>query len=77
MNGLLTGLLARRETSLIQEIEKLERRIIQMKNIAEAERWNMMDDNQFAQYNADRKVIEEYEKGIRNRLSKEETLVPW
>ncbi|CRL45133.1 hypothetical protein SGGMMB4_02677 [Sodalis glossinidius str. 'morsitans'] len=74
MNGLLTGLLARRETGLIEEIEKLERRIIQMENIAEAERWNMMDDNQFAQYDSDRKIIEEYEKGIRNRLSKEEIL---
>ncbi|WP_041867084.1 hypothetical protein [Sodalis glossinidius] len=45
-----------------------------MENIAEAERWNMMGDNQFAQHDADRKIIEEYEKGIRNRLSKEEIL---
>lgn len=74
MNGLLTGLLARRETGLIAEIEKLERRIVRMENQADAECWLLKDDIHQAQLEADCKLIEEYEQGIRTGLPKEEIL---
>lgn len=74
MNGLLTGLLARRETGLIEEIEKLERRIVRMENQADAECWLLKDDIRHAQFEADCKLIEEYEEGIRTGLPKEEIL---
>ncbi|CAJ0991856.1 hypothetical protein [Sodalis praecaptivus] len=74
MNGLLTGLLARRETGLIEEIEKLEKRIIRMENLADAEYWRLKDDIRQAQFEADSKLIAEYEEGIRTGLPKEEIL---
>ncbi|MGL9725121.1 hypothetical protein [Sodalis sp. (in: enterobacteria)] len=74
MNGLLTGLLARRETSLIEEIEKLEKRIVHMENQADAECWLLKEDIRQAQFEADCKLIEEYEEGIRTGLPKEEIL---
>lgn len=74
MNGLLTGLLARRETGLIEEIEKLERRIVRMENQANTECWLHKDDIRQAQFEADCKLIEEYEEGIRTGLPKEEIL---
>ncbi|CAK8737905.1 hypothetical protein SODG_004238 [Sodalis praecaptivus] len=74
MNGLLTGLLARRETGLIEEIEKLEKRIIRMENQANTECWLLKDDIRQAQLEADCKLIEEYEEGIRTGLPKEEIL---
>ncbi|MGL9724754.1 hypothetical protein [Sodalis sp. (in: enterobacteria)] len=74
MNGLLTGLLARRETSLIEEIEKLEKRIVRMETQANIECWLLEDDIRQAQFEADCKLIEEYEEGIRTGLPKEEIL---
>lgn len=55
MNGLLTGLLARRETGLIEEIEKLERRIAHMENQANKGMWIAGDDIRLSQYTANRK----------------------
>ncbi|WP_406703928.1 hypothetical protein [Sodalis sp.] len=57
MNGLLTGLLARRETGLIEEIEKLERRIAHMENQSNEGMWISGDDMQLSQYTANRKRI--------------------
>lgn len=74
MNDLLTGLLARREIGLIEEIEKLERRIVHMENQANIECWLLGDDIRHAQFEADCKLIEEYEEGIRTGLPKEEIL---
>ncbi|WP_406706936.1 hypothetical protein [Sodalis sp.] len=74
MNGLLTGLLARREAGLIEEIEKLEKRIIRMENQANAECWLLEDDIRQAQFEADCKLIDEYEVGIHAGLPKEEIL---
>ncbi|CRL46244.1 hypothetical protein SGGMMB4_04697 [Sodalis glossinidius str. 'morsitans'] len=77
MNGLLTGLLARRETGLLEEIEKLENRIIRMENEADAECWLLEDDIRQARFEADCKLIGEYEEGIRTGLPKEEILRHW
>ncbi|CRL45196.1 hypothetical protein SGGMMB4_02753 [Sodalis glossinidius str. 'morsitans'] len=74
MNSLLTELLARRETGLIKEIEKLENRIIRMENQADAECWLLKDDIRQTRFEADCKLIEEYEEGIRSGLPKEEIL---
>lgn len=74
MNGLLTGLLARREAGLIEEIEKLERCIVRMENQADAECWLRKEDIRQARFEADCKLIEEYEEGIRTGLPKEEIL---
>ncbi|MGL9724899.1 hypothetical protein [Sodalis sp. (in: enterobacteria)] len=74
MNGLLTGLLARRETGLIEEIEKLEKRIVRMENQANIECWLLENDIRQARFKADCKLIEEYEEGIRTGLPKEEIL---
>ncbi|CRL44973.1 hypothetical protein SGGMMB4_02409 [Sodalis glossinidius str. 'morsitans'] len=74
MNGLLTGLLARRETCFIEEIKKLENRIIRMENQADTECWLLKDDIRQTQFEADCKLIGEYEEGIRSGLPKEEIL---
>ena len=70
----MNGLLARRETGLIAEIEKLERRIVRMETQANIECWLLEDDIRQARFEADCKLIEEYEEGIRTGLPKEEIL---